>query len=993
MENLFLHFVSLSLAGSLFLLTVMVLRQVLRNAPKWIFCLLWALAALYFVLPFSVKTDVAVVHEDFANGAFMEDVVNGYVGDIEYIYEDSPRYTQALHAGRIPVTTREGAYVVTQKGTYDEPERIKDTWLPVVSWVWFGGVIGLLGYAFISYLRLKMKVSTATLCGRNIKESEYVDSPFVLGLLRPVIYLPYNLASQDREYVIAHEQAHIHRKDHWWKPIGYALLALYWFNPIMWVSYVLLCRDIEAACDEKVIRNMDRDGVCAYSTALLNCSIHRRAIAACPLAFGEVGVKERIKRVMHYKKPAFWIIVLAVVASVASAVVFLTTKNDPPEPQVQQTEPTESSVPETQKEQILALVEEIVNNPTVAASSNPYDYIHAGYEHYGKILLYGDAALEILLSELENSPDNGLREYIMAAACAELTGFGLNKEQTPWGSGKEWLHLFHQSLKEGFLGTEEHAIGAILGVDSLLGIDCVAMRIVAVEDHPDRLNVHRYSYRFQYYGDGTSYDWDAQEWYLVEIHSCLDIKMGDFDHDGVVELFYYTDTEEYPYYICDRVGDTLVEEGYSLVPDAVLDYDMLLNSGVYYLYQEQWAWFLKDPVTYVREVAKLPQDCLYTATPNGIIPEEMDAELVQKAYQTLLEYLPQLEHLKKPGYVYEKQIVYRLMTIMEYTYKPQMIPGQIDYRALFEKWGFTRSMSTEEKNCYAQLVAAFDIDPEGFIRAMAPWEEFTWAKDMHLLAGELAKVGFLYDAEEYAATLHRLEQSAHTEKERELVAMLVDALEYWKPPVLDYETLTNCSGDELWNAFYYAPDQVLEILSDTRGNLGNIGFNKLRGRLSGAENLGDPKLMEKGYLAIDRILSGDPTKAEKDTAYAFLMCMELYGGYRDMYTPGQPYDYQKLFDKLTYADGAFSELYISQAGDICEAEPDAFFRELAAWAQSDNQKKITQNMAMSFAYRFMQSDSYLKILLGLVDGMPEARQRELVQIFIDAYQTVQRTVS
>ena len=159
----------------------------------------------------------------------------------------------------------------------------------------------------------------------NIWQCELTGSPFVLGLFHPRIYLPYQISASDMDNVIAHEQAHIRRKDHWWKPVGFLLLSIHWFNPVIWIAYVLLCRDIEAACDEKVINHMSKDEMRAYSAALLNCSVHRRRIAACPLAFGEIGVKERINRVMNYRKPAFWIIVLVVILCAVVAVCFLTT--------------------------------------------------------------------------------------------------------------------------------------------------------------------------------------------------------------------------------------------------------------------------------------------------------------------------------------------------------------------------------------------------------------------------------------------------------------------------------------------------------------------------------------------------------------------------------------------------------------------------------------------------------------------------------------------
>jgi len=185
-------------------------------------------------------------------------------------------------------------------------------------------ILIMLIYTVISYWRVKRKIGTAVLLRDNIYQSETVISPFVLGIIKPKIYLPFSMNEQDVTHVIAHEQAHIRRKDHWWKPIGFLLLSLHWFNPLMWLGYVLLCRDIELACDEKVIKELDTEQKADYSQALLVCSVNRRMIAACPLAFGEIGVKNRVKSILNYKKPAFWICVVAVVVCIVTAVCFLT---------------------------------------------------------------------------------------------------------------------------------------------------------------------------------------------------------------------------------------------------------------------------------------------------------------------------------------------------------------------------------------------------------------------------------------------------------------------------------------------------------------------------------------------------------------------------------------------------------------------------------------------------------------------------------------------
>jgi beta-lactamase regulating signal transducer with metallopeptidase domain len=197
-------------------------------------------------------------------------------------------------------------------------------WIPMLALVWVAGMVALLTYTIISYVHVRRKIGTALLLHDNIYQSENIASPFVLGLILPKIYLPFHMDEIDVTHVVAHEQAHIRRKDYLWKPLGFLLLTLHWFNPLMWLGYVLLCRDIELACDEKVIKELDRDARADYSQALLTCSVSRPMITACPLAFGEVGVKDRVKSVLNYKKPGFWIVMLAVAACVVLSICYLT---------------------------------------------------------------------------------------------------------------------------------------------------------------------------------------------------------------------------------------------------------------------------------------------------------------------------------------------------------------------------------------------------------------------------------------------------------------------------------------------------------------------------------------------------------------------------------------------------------------------------------------------------------------------------------------------
>ena len=315
MNELFLKIINMSISASWLVLVVLILRFVLKKAPKWVNILLWGIVAIRLICPFSFESALSLIP---SAETFPEKVISGPSFDVQ--------------TGITPVDNRindylgdryfEGVTVPTNNG---------NNIMTILTIVWTIGILFLVTYTVISYWRMHRKVDTAVRYKDNIFQSENVKSPFVLGIIKPRIYLPFNMNGQDLEHVVAHEQAHIHRKDHWWKPFGFLLLTIHWFNPLVWLAYVLLCRDIELACDEKVIKELGNEQRADYTQALVACSVNRRMIAACPLAFGEVGVKDRVKSVMNYKKPAFWGVVLAVIVCVFVAVCFLTnpvTKNN-----------------------------------------------------------------------------------------------------------------------------------------------------------------------------------------------------------------------------------------------------------------------------------------------------------------------------------------------------------------------------------------------------------------------------------------------------------------------------------------------------------------------------------------------------------------------------------------------------------------------------------------------------------------------------------------
>lgn len=315
MNELFLKIVNMSISASWLVLVVLILRFVLKKAPKWVNILLWGIVAIRLICPFSFESALSLIP---SAETFPEKVISGPSFDVQ--------------TGITPVDNRINDYLGDR---YFEgvtvPANNGNNIMTILTIVWTIGILLLVAYTVISYWRLRRKVDTAVRYKDNIFQSENVKSPFVLGIIKPRIYLPFNMNGQDLEHVVAHEQAHIHRKDHWWKPFGFLLLTIHWFNPLVWLAYVLLCRDIELACDERVIKELGNEQRADYIQALVACSVNRRMIAACPLAFGEVGVKDRVKSVMNYKKPAFWGVVLAVIVCVFVAVCFLTnpvTKNN-----------------------------------------------------------------------------------------------------------------------------------------------------------------------------------------------------------------------------------------------------------------------------------------------------------------------------------------------------------------------------------------------------------------------------------------------------------------------------------------------------------------------------------------------------------------------------------------------------------------------------------------------------------------------------------------
>jgi len=307
MSAVFLKILNMAITASWLILAVIFARTLLNKAPRWIICLLWGLVAIRLVCPFSFESVFSLIPSS------------------ETIPADiAMQHSPAIDSG-IPIVNETINPMITESFTpaVTDSANPLQIYIPIISVIWLAGVAVMLGYALISYLKLKKEVSANIAICENVFACDEVKAPFILGVFRPQIYVPSSMQGETLELVIRHENAHLKRYDHLWKPFGFLLLSVYWFHPLCWIAYILLCRDIEMACDEKVIANMKKEEVASYSQALLDCSFSRKKITACPLAFGEVGVKERVKGILNYKRPTFWIMMAAIVVCVILAVCLM----------------------------------------------------------------------------------------------------------------------------------------------------------------------------------------------------------------------------------------------------------------------------------------------------------------------------------------------------------------------------------------------------------------------------------------------------------------------------------------------------------------------------------------------------------------------------------------------------------------------------------------------------------------------------------------------
>lgn len=346
MERIFIQLVNMSLVAGWLILAVLLIRGIFNKLPKAFRCVLWGLVALRLICPWSIESDMSIIPkaeiiaDDDTNISILsgDKELDNNIADVLHNekLENNVIVNNSYEGNGVDTVVKENNGVVNDNSNMNIHNTINNTTqrnikesafsisLSALSKVWIMGVVIMAVYYMVSYVILKRKVRVCVRYEKNIYLCDNIPSAFILGLVCPKIYVPSHLSKVELANVIKHERAHLSRHDNWWKPLGFLLLSVYWFNPIIWVAYIMFCKDVELACDEKVVKTMDVAEVKEYSNTLLECSISRKLIVAAPLAFGGLAVKSRIKSVINYKKPTFWVIILSIAISVVIAIGFMT---------------------------------------------------------------------------------------------------------------------------------------------------------------------------------------------------------------------------------------------------------------------------------------------------------------------------------------------------------------------------------------------------------------------------------------------------------------------------------------------------------------------------------------------------------------------------------------------------------------------------------------------------------------------------------------------
>ncbi len=428
LENVFIGILNQSILGSWLILAVIIVRVCMKRTPKSLRYVLWALVAVRLLCPISIESAWSLVPEieistkvstadKYLDSIAVKDVEDidasvqqelleqqqEYVQDFEVLNQNVPdRIVEILPEETVDITDRS-----TSKGSLS-PQAI----LLMGSWIWIIGIFSIGLYAVINILRLKNKVSASLQIEDNIWICDEIQSPFILGVISPRIYMPSFVTKEEIPFILAHETEHLKYRDHWWKPLGFVLLALHWFNPLVWAAYILLCRDMELACDERVIWHMNEEEKKQYSKSLLLCNNPRYLISSCPVAFGEIGVKARIKSILDYKKPSTWVVGIGVLVCIIVAVCFMTNPKNTEREGMVDTESTEDT---TESENSM------LNRPVISGDENLKKYVEI---QIGEILT--ETEIEWFETEFFNTEDNRMPNMFLASIYDTPENINLN---------------------------------------------------------------------------------------------------------------------------------------------------------------------------------------------------------------------------------------------------------------------------------------------------------------------------------------------------------------------------------------------------------------------------------------------------------------------------------------------------------------------------------------------------------------------------------------
>ncbi len=530
MNEVFLSILNMSLTACYVILFVMLVRLLLKKAPKFISYALWGVVAFRLLIPFSFESMFSLMPRNTNVVPIPHDI----------IYQQSPQINSGIKIVDSFVSQSLPAPTVWASVN---PLQI---YVEIGAYIWVLGIIAMLVYSIVSILILKKKLQSAQLIEKNIFEAKNLNTPFVLGLIKPKIYLPVGLKATERSYILLHEQTHIYRKDHIIKVLAFLILSTHWFNPLVWIAFRLMSIDMELSCDERVLKEIHEDIKKPYASSLLSLATGRFILNGSPLAFGEGNVRARIKNVLNYKKPTFWVIAVALVAAIVVAIGLFTNP-------ITAAKPDDNSLTSQflknkieyvgdnskvggtstigENEDIKKLVEDnlsvILSSPK--ESSNPQDYINAHKNEYENFFKYGgEDALQYMLSQFEAGNAQGLRGQVMMVVCKEFLGVRNNiadETLTP----QEWYDA----------------------------LDIRQEIMLPDYEYDGQDTIEKLVYDTEIERDSTS---NKSGGFIIVAPKIF----GNYEEDDLIKVFVTTYSARYKLY-----GNTLSQEGGSIIPAAI----------------------------------------------------------------------------------------------------------------------------------------------------------------------------------------------------------------------------------------------------------------------------------------------------------------------------------------------------------------------------------------------------------------------------------------